>query len=154
MPDYTHAKIYAIRAPGTNSVYIGSTTNRYLCRRLAQHRNDYKRFKEGKEHYRWSFKLLEHEGHYIELVEKVSCSSIEELRKREGELIRTTANCINWYVAGRTTAEYQKEHEEELKVYRANWYENKQREKALISSDKSPQTHSHPDQEQESSGHT
>jgi len=122
MPDYSHAKIYAIRATGTDEVYIGSTVNRYLCRRLAQHRNSFKRWKEGKHHYMWSFKMIEKEGHYIELVEKVECETVEELRKREGEVMRATPNCINWYIAGRTTEMYQEEHKEELDEYRREYY--------------------------------
>lgn len=130
MPDYSHAKIYAIRAPGTNELYIGSTVGRFLCRRLAQHRYNYKQYQEGKEHYRWSFKMLEKPGHYIELIETVQCNSIEELRKREGELIRTTPGCINWYVAGRTPADYEAEHREHMQEYRAQYYAKKKASQA------------------------
>ena len=121
MPDYTHAKIYAIRAPGTDDVYIGSTINKYLSVRLAQHRCSYKKFREGIGHSRDSFKLIEKDGHYIDLVESVNCSCIEELRKREGEIIRSTPSCVNRYIAGRSSEEYHKEHAEQYKERCREW---------------------------------
>ena len=37
MPNYQDGKIYKIVCRITNLVYIGSTTNKYLCNRLGHH---------------------------------------------------------------------------------------------------------------------
>ena len=37
MNKYQNGKIYAIKSPNTEKIYIGSTTQKYLSSRLAQH---------------------------------------------------------------------------------------------------------------------
>ena len=113
MPTYADGKIYCIRAPGTDEVYIGSTT-RPLSERMASHRSHYKNWKGGKGHYVSSFKLIEMEGAYIELIEDCPCDSKEQLNRREGEVIRASANCINKSIAGRTMVEYRADNKEAI----------------------------------------
>lgn len=120
MPDYQKGKIYAIRAPGTDEVYIGSTT-KMLSARLADHTSQFKNWKEGKQKYS-SFKLLSKENYYIELVENFPCNSKEELNRREGEVQRTTANCVNEQIAGRTTTEYHFENKDIRNANSRDWY--------------------------------
>lgn len=98
--DYKNGKIYGIYSYQTDKVYIGSTCSR-LCKRLYQHRADYNRFNNGKYRFVSSFDILQYDDHYIELVEEFPCENSMQLRKREGEIIRSTENCINKYVAGR-----------------------------------------------------
>ena len=47
-----------------------------------------------------SKKVIEEGRAYIELLEDFPCERKEQLRKREGELIRATANCVN--IQGKT----------------------------------------------------
>ena len=117
MPDYQSSRIYCLRAPGTDMVYIGSTTQT-LSRRFSAHESDYKLFQQGKKQYLSSFKLLEIPGHYIELLEEFPCYNKEQLNKREGELIRAHASCVNKQVAGRSRGEYQQDNKDAINEYR------------------------------------
>lgn len=121
MPDYSKGRIYAIRAPGTDECYIGSTTLA-LSMRMANQRADFKAWKSGKKNYYTSFKLIEREGAYIELIEEFPCESREQLNKREGEVIRATANCVNKYIAGRTLSEYCDDNKEKRNAYAAVYH--------------------------------
>ena len=51
MPDYQLGKIYKIECNVTGKVYIGSTCEPILARRLAGHIKSYKRYLNGKFHY-------------------------------------------------------------------------------------------------------
>ena len=51
---------------------------------------------------------------YIELEEEYSCENVEQLRKREGEIIREKGT-LNERIAGRSKAEYGKEYKEKIK---------------------------------------
>ena len=121
MPDYSKGKIYAIRAPGTDDVYIGSTTVS-LSTRMAQHRCKFNRRETGKYSNTRSSQLLEREGAYIGLIEEYACANKEQLKRREGEVIRATPNTVNKQMPGRTRAEvcaaYNETHKEELIAYR------------------------------------
>lgn len=120
MPDYANGKIYAIRAPGTDDVYIGSTT-KTLSARMANHRAHCKRWQSGKGNMTTSFKILERGGAYIELIELYACTSKEELNRREGEVMRANTTAVNKQVAGRTRAEtvaaYDASHKEQKAAY-------------------------------------
>ena len=105
MDKFQRGKIYAIRAPNCDLVYIGSTIST-LRQRISKHRADFKRHNEGKQQYAYSFKLIEIEGHYIELIENYPCADRNELNRREGEIMRETEGCVNQNIAGRTRAEY------------------------------------------------
>jgi hypothetical protein len=111
MNKYERGKIYSIRSRLTDEVYIGSTIQP-LSIRLGKHRNSYKRYLEGKYHYVSSFKLLELGDYHIELVEDCPCESKEQLNRREGELIRSTENCVNMMIPGRTISEYREDNKE------------------------------------------
>ena len=95
MPNFQRSKIYAIRSPSTDAVYVGSTTLQYLSSRLCNHRALYKTFWEGLSPWCSSYVLLGYGDAYVELIEDFPCKSIEELRKRENEVIKATANCCN-----------------------------------------------------------
>lgn len=110
MPNYALGKIYKLTHPDTDDIYIGSTAQKYLSMRLVGHKASYKSWKNGKTHYRYSFKLFElgADDVKIELVECCPCTCKEELHKKEGEHIKET-KCVNTFVAGRTRKEYNKE---------------------------------------------
>ena len=118
MPDYAQAKIYIIRAPGTDKVYIGSTVQT-LEARLRLHRREQIR---GYGSCR-SRELVNIPGHTIERLEYYPCSTVEELRKREGYYIRQYAeHAINKNIAGRTGREYMTEHADRYRAQALAWY--------------------------------
>ena len=124
MPDYQNGKVYAIRSHQTEDIYIGSTIQP-LSVRFRKHEMCYKNHKDGKYGYVTSFKILDHEDAYIELLENYPCNNRNELMRREGELIRQM-KCVNERVAGRTVKEYYNENKQKRKEYQE---ENKQKRK-------------------------
>ena len=101
--NYQQAKIYII---GVNThsdeylPYIGSTCKKLLSQRMAQHHQDYKKWKNYPEKYRFvsSFTLFEKFGFencYIELVQEFPCNSNDELKARERRWINDI-KCINY----------------------------------------------------------
>ena len=117
MNKYHNGKIYKIVDVGYNKQYIGSTTEN-LSMRMARHRNEYRRYKDGKINKTMSFDLFDEYGLdccKIELIENAKCETKEELLKKEGEYIRSI-NCINKSLVGRS----KKEHYEDNKEYILN----------------------------------
>ena len=113
MDRFQRGKIYSIRAVGSDMVYIGSTIST-LTHRISCHRSDFKAHQAGNRRYITSFKLIELEGHYIELIENYPCADRNELNRREGQIIRETVGCINKYTAGRTRYEYYQDNKETI----------------------------------------
>ena len=105
MPDYSLGKIYKIICLETGLVYIGSTCEPTLARRLATHRADYKLYLNGKKNYITSFKVLENEVFEIVLIENCLCNSKDELHKQERFFIENNV-CVNKHIPGRTVEEY------------------------------------------------
>ena len=105
--NYQNSKIYTIRSHQTDKIYIGSTVNE-LRIRLSQHKSHYK----TKSRSCSSFEIIKYDDCYIELYEKYPCNDKYELRKREGEIIRSL-DCVNKYIAGRTPKEYKKDYKKE-----------------------------------------
>ena len=121
MVNYQNGKIYAIRSFKTDEIYIGSTTQK-LCQRLQKHKADKKRYEKGIQHYYTSFKILDYDDAYIELIENVPCNSKEELHKIEGKYIREMI-CVNKNITGRTLKEYYKENKDIIKQKNKEYYE-------------------------------
>ena len=107
---YQKSKIYAIRNNLNDEIYIGSTSSE-LCKRMVKHRSTAKQ-----EPFKSPFHLYMNENgienFYIELVEECPCENIEQLRKREGELIREMGS-LNKKIAGRSFQEYSKTYKQE-----------------------------------------
>ncbi len=102
---YKTAKVYKIVDNTNGNIYIGSTC-KSLCKRLAQHRYDYKKYLSGESHYMSSFEVLKNENYNIVLIENVeNCISKEELLKRERFYI-DSLDCVNKVIPGRTHKEY------------------------------------------------
>ena len=102
---YHNSKIYSIRNKLNSEIYIGSTTSS-LSKRMVKHGCDAKQ----RPHLSPFFTYMNENGienFYTELVEH-KCETVEQLRKREGELIREMAT-LNDRIAGRTKQEYNKE---------------------------------------------
>ncbi len=153
MRDFKNGKIYSIRCfSNLDLLYIGST-----CQQLSRRWNDHR--KDSKTRNSLIYKIIRETGgidnFYIELIENFPCDSLEQLNKREGEVMReignTTMNTLMaGTFAGKTQAEYDKErsktdhrieynkvynskyreeHVEELKTYMKDWYDkNKERQ--------------------------
>ena len=115
MPDFSKAKIYKIYSYENDNVYYGSTVETLSCR-MSHHRAHFKRYKNGKNAYITSFKILELTSAKIELVENFPCNSKEELLQREGFYIRNN-NCVNKNIMGRTKKEYGYDTKENKKEY-------------------------------------
>ncbi len=124
MTNYKDSKIYKIVCRKTGLVYIGSTTNKYLCNRLGQHNH---RFKNKHLNQYTSSKVLEGGDYYIELIELVTYDNKDELTKRERYWIENT-ECVNKQIAGQTKQEYRELIKDTQKEYMKNYYlENKQK---------------------------
>lgn len=106
--DYKYGKIYVIRSYKTNLVYVGSTTQ-HLCQRMSKHRINYKQWLKNGTGFMTSYKLLDFDDAYIELLEEYPCENKNQLQRKEGEYIRNMENVVNKFIAGRTHAEYKKD---------------------------------------------
>jgi hypothetical protein len=116
MPNYQDAKIYKIISYENDDVYIGSTTEPTLARRLSGHVRNYRKYLNGKYHYITSFKVIETGNYDIQLIEPYPCNSKMELHAREGYWIKQMA-CVNRRVEGRTIQEYREDNREAIKEY-------------------------------------
>ncbi len=93
-----NSKIYIIKSKNSNDIYIGSTCELTLSRRLTKHVYDFKRYNDNtpiKRNYCSSFQVLAYGDYSIELLE--DCSNIEsknELLEKEFFYINTLP-CVN-----------------------------------------------------------
>ena len=122
MPNYAEGKIYKIT--GTNSegnsiTYYGSTTKKYLCSRLAQHKYDSRIGKNNS-----SKQVVDCNDCQITLLETFSCNSKDELISRERVYVENNF-CVNKYMPGRSHAESQKNWSINNPNYQKNWRKNK-----------------------------
>ena len=116
------SKIYAIKSPHTDLYYIGSTTQP-LYKRFNAHKIDYKKYLTETYHFVTSYKILEHDDAYIELLEEINCENRKQLEKREGEIIKEhKAQCVNKYVAGRSLKEWTRDNSDKIRDQRKQYY--------------------------------
>ena len=101
MVNYQEGKIYKIVCNVTGLVYIGSTCEPILARRLAGHRKTYNNYLNDKYNFVTSFKVLENGDYSIILLEKCQCNDKMELLKRERHYIETN-ECVNKNIPSRT----------------------------------------------------
>ena len=88
MPDYSRGKIYKIVCNETGLIYVGSTCEPTLARRLAKHVGDYKCWKKEKRNFVTSYKILEKQNYDIVLLESCSCESKDELHKEKDIILK------------------------------------------------------------------
>jgi hypothetical protein len=74
-------RVYCIKSPQTENVYIGSTFEKYLSIRLSKHKYDYKRHLNGKYNYVSSFDIIKYGDAYVELIEKYEDIQKDELQR-------------------------------------------------------------------------
>lgn len=121
--NYQLSKIYKMESP-SGLIYIGSTSEPTLARRLAGHKRAYNMCKAGnKSRYVSSCKLFEEDEDnvLIYLIENFPCNNKDELRAREGFYIKQY-NCVNIKLAGRTQKIWKQENKKKIsdhgKIYR------------------------------------
>ena len=112
--DYSKGKIYKLVSDQTDEIYIGSTSEHYLSRRLIKHRYDFRRWYETRPDYITSFKLLKYEDCKIILIENYPCNDKYELEARERYHIENNV-CVNKQFPGRTSREYYEANQEYIK---------------------------------------
>ena len=100
-------RVYAIRSPSTENVYIGSTTQP-LSKRMSQHRDKFNYMIGSGDMSKWcqSFYVLDSLDAYIELISEHENISKDELKKFEGMAIREEPNCVNKNVAGQKYSDW------------------------------------------------
>ena len=96
MVNYQLGKIYKIVCNVTDLVYIGSTCEPTLARRLTKHVNNYKRYLDKKYHYTSSYDILESGDYDMILIESYPCNSKDELHARE-RYWTNQIKCVNKY---------------------------------------------------------
>ena len=95
MVNYSLGKIYKIVCRITGEVYVGSTCEKTLARRLVAHRSACKIYHEqNKGNYFSSFQIILRGDYYIDLLENFQCNNSDELRKKEREYF-DRIECIN-----------------------------------------------------------
>ena len=122
---YNRGKIYKIISSHTDKIYIGSTCKKYLSQRLQGHKDDYKRWKNGKKTKTTSFDLLELGEVEIILIENYPCNSKDELHSRERHWIdQNKDNIINKVIPTRTVKEHYKDNIDRMKEKKKEFYKN------------------------------
>lgn len=120
MPNYANGKIYKIACKSTGLIYIGSTTNAYLCNRLGQHTH---RFRNQHLTQYTSSQIIANGNYFIELIELVPCSDKDELTKRERYWI-DNLECVNKQLPTRTKKEYRAFNKDKQQAYMKTYYIN------------------------------
>ena len=131
MPDYGNGKIYTIRCRTDDTlIYVGSTIQS-LAVRWGGHKKDSRR-ENHKNMLIYQTINDDWDNWYIELHSLYPCSCVQELKRKEGEIIREMGT-LNVRVEGRTQKEWSKKYREENKEKRAKqikeWYEDNKENK-------------------------
>ena len=122
MPDYGCGKIYTIRCRTDDTlIYVGSTIQS-LAVRWGGHKKD-SRSELCKNRLIYQTINGDWDNWYIELYELYPCSCVQELKRKEGEIIREIGT-LNVRVEGRTKKEYQEEHKEQMVEWKKKWNED------------------------------
>ena len=131
MVNYKNGKIYKLVTDKDPSlVYIGSTTST-LSRRKSGHKNNFIRWQSsGCGNYVTSFDVFKCDNNpTIVLIERCTCSTKEELLKRERYWIERLT-CVNKNIPGRTDTEYWKDNREKYLAKKKRHY-NKHKDQYL-----------------------
>ena len=104
-------KIYKIVDNTNGNIYVGSTCEKQLCRRLQKHKASYKCWLNPnvKQGYMRSFDIIKNGDYRIILLEEYPCETKEQLHAREQHYIDNTV-CVNKNNTFFDKAEYQKKY--------------------------------------------
>jgi hypothetical protein len=122
MPDYSKGKIYTIRCRTDDSlIYVGSTIQS-LAVRWGGHKTTSKTEKNKKN---LLYRTVNDNWNdwFIELYEVYPCENIEQLNKREGEVIRLIGT-LNSKIAGRTKKIYYEDNKDDILIRNKEYYED------------------------------
>ena len=115
MPDYQQGKIYTIRCRTDDTlIYVGSTIQSLAVRWGGHNKDSRKESCKNMLLYKtingnWS-------DWYIELHSFYPCNCVQELKRKEGEIIREIGT-LNSNIAGRTNNEWIKDNKEHISEY-------------------------------------
>ncbi len=112
------SKIYKI-VNNNGLIYIGSTTQKYLSKRLACHKYHFERWKKGKMNFLTSFKVIAEGDYKIELIEEVKDNGL--LLARERFYIENT-KCVNKIKPTRTQKEYVEANKGKIRNRNKNYF--------------------------------
>ena len=120
MVNYQLGKIYKIVCRITGEIYVGSTCEPTLARRLVYHRSRCKAFNLNKKGSGFSsFQIILRGDYYIDLLENFACNSSDELRKKEREYY-DIIECINTIRPYQSVEERKADKKRNAKKYKAN----------------------------------
>ena len=134
--NYKNGKIYKIEPTcehDEGDIYIGSTTKRLLSHRMASHRCEYKKWKNGLYHKLTSFDIFDKYGVdnvKIVLIELVNANSRNELMSREAFYIKNN-KCVNKIIPNRTIKEWQNDNKDKMKEYQKSYREKLKLKKVI-----------------------
>ena len=111
---------YIYKIYNDNNTYYGSTKHE-LKKRLQNHLNKWKLFKNGKFHFVSCFDIFKDGNYKIELVEECEYLTKYDLLNKEAEYIRNN-DCVNKCIPMRTRHEYYIDNKEEIKNKRKEYY--------------------------------
>ena len=114
---YYDGKVYKIICNITKKMYIGSTNEKLLSRRLKSHKSNYNAFLKGKKCYITSIKIFKNKKKIIELICNTFCNSKDELNYIKNKYIKEL-NCVNKCVSAITIQEYYKDIDDKIKKNR------------------------------------
>ena len=130
--DYKDGKIYCIRNYKTDDIYIGSTCEKYLSKRMVKHRSSMNNDRDRNFPLYQKMNEVGVENFYIELIENYPCENRDQLRAREQHYIREMAT-LNKRVEGRTIKEWKEDNKEYMKEWKKKYYqEHKEETKARV----------------------
>ena len=124
MVNYQLGKIYKIVDNTNSNVYIGSTCEPTLAKRLAKHVGNFRSWSKGKSNFMSSFNIIQNGNYDIVLIENSICNNKDELLARERYYVETI-KCINKNIPNRTVKEYREANKEFYLKLRKDYYQSK-----------------------------
>ncbi len=116
MVNYQLGKIYKIVDNTNGNIYIGSTCEKTLARRLQTHMTDYKKYLKGEKKSNTALQIFKNNNYNIILIENYPCENKDVLHARERHYIETLI-CVNYQRPGRTPKEYKEENKDKVEEY-------------------------------------
>jgi len=122
MVNYDNGKIYKIVSENCDNIYIGSTAESRLCRRLQKHLSNYRDYLKGnsKRYYK-SYDIFNQGNYKIVLIENYPCKNKDELRMREQYWLDNIHNKVNQNKAMVNKKEYDRIRWNGLRSYQRSW---------------------------------
>ena len=90
MVNYQEGKIYKIVDKTNGNIYIGSTAEKYLSKRLQHHISNYNYYLKNNKKYKTSYEIFKNNDFEILLLETYPCNNKYELEVKERYYIENT----------------------------------------------------------------